>query len=77
MLTADNPHAPGNIIRYNFKEQTFKQASSVDVWQFDPLPLELPCWDRVAWGQGQYFCMYMYMIIIALSQNHSLHLVHG
>ena len=27
VLTADNPHAPANIVRYSFKEQTFKQVS--------------------------------------------------
>ena len=27
VLTADNPHAPDNIVRYSFKEQTFKQVS--------------------------------------------------
>ena len=26
VLTADNPHAPPNIIRFNFKEKVFKQA---------------------------------------------------
>ena len=27
VLTADNPHAPQNVVRYNFKESTFKQVS--------------------------------------------------
>ncbi len=27
VLTADNPHAPSNIVRYNFKDSSFKQAS--------------------------------------------------
>ena len=27
VLTADNPHAPPNIIRFNFKERAFKQVS--------------------------------------------------
>ena len=26
VLTADNPHAPPNIIRFNFKEKNFKQV---------------------------------------------------
>ncbi len=26
VLTADNPHAPANIVRYNFKDKHFKQA---------------------------------------------------
>ncbi len=26
VLTADNPHAPANIVRYNFKDKLFKQA---------------------------------------------------
>merc|ERR1711973_422335 len=30
ILTANNPHAPSNIVRYSFKEKTFKQTSSVD-----------------------------------------------
>lgn len=29
VLTADNPHAPPNIIRFNFKEKTFKQVWGV------------------------------------------------
>ena len=29
VLTADNPHAPSNIIRFNFKENSFKQVWSV------------------------------------------------
>lgn len=28
VLTADNPHAPPNIIRFSFKEKTFKQVIS-------------------------------------------------
>jgi len=27
VLTADNPHAPSNIVRYTFKEKCFKQVS--------------------------------------------------
>ena len=27
VLTADNPHAPSNIVRYNFKEKCFKAVS--------------------------------------------------
>ena len=27
VLTADNPHAPSNIVRYNFKEKCFKPVS--------------------------------------------------
>ncbi|XP_059161698.1 dynein intermediate chain 2, ciliary-like isoform X2 [Physella acuta] len=30
ILTANNPHAPQNIVRYSFKERQFKQISSVD-----------------------------------------------
>ncbi|KAH9524718.1 hypothetical protein Btru_027610 [Bulinus truncatus] len=30
ILTANNPHAPQNIVRYSFKERQFKQMSSVD-----------------------------------------------
>nr|CAB3238694.1 dynein intermediate chain 2, ciliary [Phallusia mammillata] len=30
ILTANNPHAPQNIVRFNFKERTYKQTSSVD-----------------------------------------------
>ena len=30
ILTANNPHAPQNIVRYSFKERSFKQTSSVD-----------------------------------------------
>ncbi|XP_019373608.1 PREDICTED: dynein intermediate chain 1, axonemal isoform X1 [Gavialis gangeticus] len=30
ILTANNPHAPQNIVRYSFKERTYKQISSVD-----------------------------------------------
>ncbi|XP_064618477.1 dynein intermediate chain 2, ciliary-like isoform X3 [Lineus longissimus] len=30
ILTANNPHAPQNIVRYNFKDRSFKQISSVD-----------------------------------------------
>ncbi len=26
VLTADNPHAPANIVRYNFKDKHFKQV---------------------------------------------------
>ena len=26
VLTADNPHAPQNLVRFNFKESTFKQV---------------------------------------------------
>ena len=26
VLTADNPHAPQNVVRFNFKESTFKQV---------------------------------------------------
>ena len=27
VLTADNPHAPQNVVRFNFKEGNFKQVS--------------------------------------------------
>ncbi|KXJ26000.1 Dynein intermediate chain 2, ciliary [Exaiptasia diaphana] len=30
ILTANNPHAPSNIVRYSFKERCYKQTSSVD-----------------------------------------------
>jgi len=30
ILTANNPHAPSNIVRYNFKESCYKQIASVD-----------------------------------------------
>eukprot|EP00794_Sanderia_malayensis_P009932 gene9931-10952_t len=30
ILTANNPHAPSNIVRYNFKELTYKQIPGVD-----------------------------------------------
>ncbi|KAL5004410.1 hypothetical protein ScPMuIL_017866 [Solemya velum] len=30
ILTANNPHAPQNIVRYSFKERQYKQMSSVD-----------------------------------------------
>jgi dynein intermediate chain 1 len=30
ILTANNPHAPNNIVRYNFKERAYKATSSVD-----------------------------------------------
>eukprot|EP00731_Ephydatia_muelleri_P003905 Em0002g81a len=30
VLNADNPHAPSNIVRFNFKERVFKQISSID-----------------------------------------------
>ncbi|XP_029437188.1 dynein intermediate chain 1, axonemal [Rhinatrema bivittatum] len=30
VLTANNPHAPQNIVRYNFKERTYKPISMVD-----------------------------------------------
>eukprot|EP00918_Siedleckia_nematoides_P049891 GHVU01109260.1.p1 GENE.GHVU01109260.1~~GHVU01109260.1.p1 ORF type:complete len:711 (+),score=130.97 GHVU01109260.1:17-2149(+) len=30
ILTANNPHAPQNIVRYSFKERCYKQTSSVD-----------------------------------------------
>ena len=26
VLTADNPHAPQNMVHFNFKESTFKQV---------------------------------------------------
>ena len=26
VLTADNPHAPSNVVRYSFKESVFKQV---------------------------------------------------
>ena len=26
VLTADNPHAPQNVVRFNFKDSTFKQV---------------------------------------------------
>ena len=29
VLTADNPHAPQNITRYNFKESSFKQVRGI------------------------------------------------
>jgi len=30
ILTANNPHAPQNIVRFSFKERTFKQTSTVE-----------------------------------------------
>ena len=30
VLTANNPHAPGNIIRFSHKENTFKTVASID-----------------------------------------------
>jgi len=30
ILTANNPHAPQNIVRYSFKDRQYKQTSSVD-----------------------------------------------
>eukprot|EP00118_Oscarella_pearsei_P010350 m.63130 g.63130 ORF g.63130 m.63130 type:complete len:701 (+) comp35145_c2_seq10:76-2178(+) len=30
ILTANNPHAPSNIVRYNFKDRQYKPTSSVD-----------------------------------------------
>ncbi|KAK2552908.1 Dynein intermediate chain 2 [Acropora cervicornis] len=30
ILTANNPHAPSNIVRYSFKEKCYKATSSVD-----------------------------------------------
>ncbi|XP_035659289.1 dynein intermediate chain 2, ciliary-like [Branchiostoma floridae] len=30
ILTANNPHAPQNIVRFSFKEKVFKQVASVD-----------------------------------------------
>ena len=30
MLTADNPHAPTNVVRYSFKENSFKPVSAID-----------------------------------------------
>ncbi|XP_067938269.1 dynein intermediate chain 2, ciliary-like isoform X3 [Watersipora subatra] len=30
ILTANNPHAPQNIVRYSFKENTYKQTAHVD-----------------------------------------------
>lgn len=30
ILTANNPHAPSNIVRFSYKDKTFKQLSSVD-----------------------------------------------
>merc|ERR1712154_582207 len=30
ILTANNPHAPQNIVRYSFKERQYKQTFSVD-----------------------------------------------
>lgn len=30
VLTANNPHAPGNIVRFSHKENTFKAIPSVD-----------------------------------------------
>merc|ERR1711963_751881 len=30
ILTANNPHAPQNIVRYSFKERQYKQIPSVD-----------------------------------------------
>ena len=30
VLTADNPHAPDNIIRFNFKENTFRHVPHID-----------------------------------------------
>ncbi|GAA6068641.1 dynein, axonemal, intermediate chain 1, paralog 2 isoform X1, partial [Tachysurus ichikawai] len=30
ILTANNPHAPQNIVRYSFKERSYKPVSSVD-----------------------------------------------
>jgi len=30
ILTANNPHAPSNIVRFNFKEQSYKQIPTVD-----------------------------------------------
>ncbi|KAG8131334.1 putative Dynein intermediate chain 2 ciliary protein, partial [Naja naja] len=30
ILTANNPHAPQNIVRYSFKERAYKQTSMVE-----------------------------------------------
>lgn len=30
ILTANNPHAPQNIVRYSYKENTYKQTAHVD-----------------------------------------------
>uniref|UniRef100_A0ABM5FUN4 Dynein axonemal intermediate chain 1 isoform X2 n=1 Tax=Pogona vitticeps TaxID=103695 RepID=A0ABM5FUN4_9SAUR len=30
ILTANNPHAPQNIVRYNFKERSYKQTTAVE-----------------------------------------------
>ena len=30
VLTADNPHAPDNLIRFNFKENAFKHVPHID-----------------------------------------------
>jgi hypothetical protein len=30
ILTANNPHAPNNIVRFSHKDKTFKPLSSVD-----------------------------------------------
>lgn len=30
ILTANNPHAPSNIVRYNFKDSSYKQIANVD-----------------------------------------------
>ena len=30
ILTANNPHAPQNIVRYSFKENAYKQTAHVD-----------------------------------------------
>lgn len=34
VLNADNPHAPSNIVRFNFKERVFKQISTIDHLSF-------------------------------------------
>ena len=35
VLTADNPHAPANIVRYNFRDKHFKQVSGCGVRGFN------------------------------------------
>lgn len=30
ILTAENPHAPKNLVRYNFKEKLFKQTTTIE-----------------------------------------------
>lgn len=47
VLTADNPHAPPNIIRFNFKEKNFKQVSVTLIMEMQSLNQRQNCQSEI------------------------------